>query len=170
MRAKLELTVRDRAGATVTARRATNAVMRQGAVLIADLFRGEGSAITHMGVGTSDAPESDAFATAELQNEASGGEPRLEGPTEVAIPAEAFRDPVVDEQRRLVRVRFRATLPEASAVGTVREAGLLARPDEEGDAVLYNRVTFAPVRKGDDHELTLFWEVSFPYGDLQWLE
>jgi hypothetical protein len=30
-------------------------------------------------------------------------------------------------------------------------------------------VVFAPVDKGDDHELTLFWEVEFPYGDLQWL-
>ena len=39
----------------------------------------------------------------------------------------------------------------------------------DGDAVLYNRVVFAPVDKGDDHELTLFWEVEFPYGDLQWL-
>ena len=35
--------------------------------------------------------------------------------------------------------------------------------------MLYNRVTFAPVTKGDDHELTLFWEVEFPFGDLQWL-
>jgi hypothetical protein len=35
--------------------------------------------------------------------------------------------------------------------------------------VLYNRVTFAPVQKADDHDLTLFWEVSFPYGDLHWL-
>jgi hypothetical protein len=35
--------------------------------------------------------------------------------------------------------------------------------------ILYNRVTFAPIQKGDDHELTLFWEITFPYGDLQWL-
>ena len=49
----------------------------------------------------------------------------------------------------------------------MREAGLLSR---DGDAaILYNRVTFAPITKGNDHELTLFWEVSFPYGDLQWL-
>lgn len=170
MRATLELSIHDRAGATVAVRRAANSVMRQGATLIADLFRGQGGPITHMGVGTSDAPESDAFATAGLANEESGGQPALDGSTEVAIPAEAIRDPIVDEVRRLVRVRLQATLPESSAVGTVREAGLLARPEGEGDPVLYNRVTFAPVRKGDDHELTLFWEVSFPYGDLQWLQ
>ena len=26
-----------------------------------------------------------------------------------------------------------------------------------------------PILKGDDHELTMFWEITFPYGDLQWL-
>jgi hypothetical protein len=35
--------------------------------------------------------------------------------------------------------------------------------------VLYNRVVFPPLDKRDDHELTLFWEVEFPFGDLQWL-
>jgi hypothetical protein len=70
-----------------------------------------------------------------------------------------------------VRVRIRATLPPPAAVGRIREAGLLARP-EGGDGstdVLYNRVTFAPIDKRDDHELTMFWEVEFPFGDLQWL-
>jgi hypothetical protein len=47
----------------------------------------------------------------------------------------------------------------------VREAGLISR--NGGAAVLYNRVTFAPISKGNDHELTLFWEINFPYGDLQ---
>jgi hypothetical protein len=30
-------------------------------------------------------------------------------------------------------------------------------------------VVFPTISKGDDHELTLFWEVSFPYGDLDGL-
>ena len=168
MRARLTLEVTDRSGATVAARHAANSVMRQGAELVADLFRGAGNPITHMGVGTSDAPESDAFDTVELTNEAAGGQAALTGATEVAIPPEAFGDPQVDDAKRVVHVRFRATLPDSSAVGTVREAGLLSRP-ESGDPVLYNRVIFAPVQKADDHELTLFWEVSFPYGDLHWL-
>jgi len=167
MRARLQLEVRDRDGNAVATRRATNSVMRQGAALVADLFRGAGNPITHMGVGTSDAP-SDTFDVPQLTNEAGGGQPALQGATEVAIPAEAFGAPQLDAARRVVHVRFRATLPDSAAVGTVREAGLLSRADGD-DGVLYNRVTFAPVEKADDHELTLFWEVSFPYGDLHWL-
>ena len=33
--------------------------------------------------------------------------------------------------------------------------------------VLYNRVIFSPINKDGSHELTLFWEITFPYGDLQ---
>jgi hypothetical protein len=58
-------------------------------------------------------------------------------------------------------------VPAAGAVGTIREAALLSRSGD--NATLYNRVTFAPIQKTDDHELTLFWEIGFPYGDLQWL-
>ena len=85
--------------------------------------------------------------------------------TEAELAAEAFDEPEVDEINRVVRVRVRGTLPDAAAVGTVREAGLLARSAPDS-AVLYNRVTFAPIDKRDDHELTLFWEITFPYGDL----
>jgi len=66
-----------------------------------------------------------------------------------------------------VRVRVRGTVPAAAAVGTIREAALVSRSGD--NATLYNRVTFSPIQKTDDHELTLFWEVGFPYGDLQWL-
>jgi hypothetical protein len=161
MRGRIRLELTDREGATLSVREAGNAVMRAGAELVAALFAGTGSAITHMGVGTSDAPETDAFATETLQPDG------LAGDTEAAIPAEAFLPPITDETRRVVRVRVRATLPPGAAVGTVREAGLLSR--ENGTSVLYNRVTFAPIDKGDDHELTMFWEVTFPYGDLQTL-
>jgi hypothetical protein len=163
----MELTLTTTTGELVASRRATNSVMRGGAELVARLFAGAGSAITHMGVGTSDAPDDDAFETIALKNNADGGTDPLEGDTEAAIPAEAFTL-TTDPTRRVVLVRVRTTLPPGGAVGTVREAGLLAHPDGE-DPVLYNRVIFAPVTKGDDHELTLFWEVSFPYGDLQWL-
>jgi hypothetical protein len=168
MRATLKLELRDRRGALVARRRASNAVMRDGAVLVARLFSGQGEAITHMGVGTSDAPEPDTFATPALSNADAGGQPALTGDTEVQLPAGTFSDPIVDETKRVARVRFHATLPDSAAVGTVREAGLLARG--AGEPVLYNRVIFAPVLKGADHELTLFWEVAFPYGDLQWLQ
>jgi hypothetical protein len=168
MRAILKLELRDRRGALVAQRSAGNAVMRDGAMLVARLFSGSGNPITHMGVGTSDAPEPDTFATAALTNAAAGGQPALTGDTEVPLPDGTFKDPIVDETKRLARVRFHATLPDSAAVGTVREAGLLSRG--AGDPVLYNRVIFAAVQKGADHELTLFWEVAFPYGDLQWLQ
>ena len=170
MRALLQLDLRDSGGRLLARRQAHNAVMRSGAMLVAQLFTGGGAGITHMGVGTSDAAESDTFATAALTNTAAGGQPALTGDTEVALPEGTFTNRIqLDEARRLAQVRFHATLPESAAVGTVREAGLLSRA-EGADPVLYNRVIFAPVQKGDDHELTLFWEVAFPYGDLHWLQ
>src|SRR6185312_7179009 len=135
-----------------------------GARLIAQLFAGAGSGITHMGVGINDTPESDTFTTAALNNAPGGGNDPLQGPVEAAIPADAFQIDL-DETRRVIRVRVRGTIPANGAVGTVREAGLVSRSGET--AVLYNRVTFAPITKGSDHELTLFWEINFPYGDLQ---
>ena len=164
MRARMELTIATPDGAVAARRHARNSVMRAGAELVAQLFAGAGGPITHMGVGISDADESPAFDTKALSNE---GADALTGDTRAAIPSSAFTV-TLDETRRVALVRVRATLPAAAAVGTVREAGLLSVP-ETGEPVLYNRVTFAPVSKASDHELTMFWEVSFPWGDLQWL-
>jgi len=171
MRAQVRIEVTNARSEVVDVRQAKNAVMQAGADLVARLFAGSGSPITHMGVGTNDAPESDAYNTETLTNEAVGDLEPLVGDTEAPIPADAF-DIELDEAKRLVRVRVRGTLPAAAAVGTVREAGLISRSDDDsGDIspVLYNRVTFAPITKGDDHELTMFWEVTFPYGDLHWM-
>jgi hypothetical protein len=156
MRARLRVELKTADGKVVAAREAYNAVLQGGASLLARLFSGQSGGITHMGVGTSDAPESEAFATTALT-----------GVTEVLIPADAFQVDPPDPVRRVVRVRVRATVPAADAVGTVREAALVARSGET--VTLYNRVVFAPIEKGNDHELTLFWEVGFPYGDLQGL-
>jgi hypothetical protein len=156
MRAQLRIELRGSKGELLTVREANNSVLQSGAGLLAHLFARQSAGITHMAVGTSDAPETEAFATVALA-----------GATEVAIPPDAFHIDPPDTVKRLVRVRVRATIPAADAVGTLREAALLAR---DGDKVqLYNRVIFAPIEKGNDHELTLFWEVGFPYGDLQWL-
>jgi hypothetical protein len=135
---------------------------------MAHLFSGTGAPITHMMVGTSDAPESDSFSTTGLANESVNGEPALVAPVDAVLPPDAFSEPALDTTRRLVRIRVRGTLPAAAAVGIVREAALVSRTGET--TTLYNRVTFAPIHKGNDHELTLFWEITFPYGDLQWLQ
>jgi hypothetical protein len=165
MKARLHLRLLDRDGTLIDERRAHNTVMTSGAQLIADLFAGTGSPITHMGVGTSDANPDDVSVTA-LTNVASGDDDPLQGEVVGAIAPSAFVATVVPE-RRVVQVRVRATLPEDAAIGRIREAGLVSQTD--GATVLYNRVVFAPVDKRDDHELTLFWEVDFPFGDLQWL-
>ena len=164
MRGELWLELADGRGAVVARRHARNAVMQAGGQLVADLFSGKGAPITHMGVGISNA-DNGAFDITALDT-GSGGPDALTGETEAAIPAEAFtvdHDPV----KRVFVVRVRATIASADGVGEVAEAGLLAKTDTE--SVLYNRVTFSPITKTDDHELTLFWEVSFPYGDLQTL-
>ncbi len=163
MRATVTLQLRHKdTGELVDQRFSHNAVMQAGAGLIASLFSGQGTAISHMAVGTSNEPDAETFDTKEL----AASPDELAGSTEAAIPAENF-SVETDEVRRVVKVRVRGTLPNDAAVGKVREAGLLSRISET-EAILYNRVTFDPISKGDDHELTLFWEVTFPYGDLQW--
>lgn len=155
MRANLRIEVTAPGGRVIACRRASNAVLVGGAALIGRLFAGGGTGITHMAVGTSDVPEGDGFATNALEN-----------PVEAALAAEAFSVDPPDPVKRVVRVRVRGTIP-AAPTGTFREAALLSRSGEV--ATLYNRVIFAPIEKAGDHELTLFWEVGFPYGDLQWL-
>jgi hypothetical protein len=156
MRARLRIELRTKEGELVALRDAHNSVLRSGADMLARLFSRQGLGITHMAVGSSDAPETEAFATAALTDA-----------TEVTIAPEAFQVDPPDPVKRVVRVRVRATVPPADAVGTIREAALVSR--SENSVVLYNRVVFAPIEKANDHELTLFWEVGFPYGDLQWL-
>lgn len=165
MKARLHVQLIDPYGNVVDERRASNTVMQSGAQLIADLFAGTGTAITHMGVGTSDG-DPDDVSVAALTNDANGDDDPLTGDTTGAIPADAFTATVIAE-RRVVQVRVRGTLATDAAIGRVREAGLVSQ--NGGTTVLYNRVVFAPVDKRDDHELTLFWEVEFPFGDLQWL-
>lgn len=165
MRAHLQVRLTAPDGTVLADRRAHNTVLTGGARLIASLFAGTGAPITHMGVGNSDADPDDVDIQSLTNDAVRDGAP-LAGETSAALPAEAFTTTVVPE-RRVIQVRVRGTLPPAAAVGRIREAGLVSRRD--ADSVLYNRVVFAPIDKGDDHELTLFWEVDFPFGDLQWL-
>jgi hypothetical protein len=166
MRAILTAQLRDAEGMLLAQRRAHNTVLKGGGQLIADLFRGGGRPITHMGVGTSDTDPTAVTITA-LGNDDGSGQPGITGDTTAPVPPEAFSTEVDDERSRVL-VKVRATLPPAAGVGTLREAGLIARSDGLPD-VLYNRVVFPPVDKGGDHDLTLFWEIEFPFGDLQWL-
>jgi hypothetical protein len=165
MRATVRLELRNDAGAIVGVRRAKNSVMKSGAELLANLFTGKANVgITHMGVGVSGEPENDAFVRDSLTTEGDSPD-ALTGGTDTPIAPADFTVKA-DAERRVIVVQVHATLPKSAAVGTLREAALLSQ--QEG-TTLYNRVTFAPIRKQDDHELTMFWEVTFPYGDLNWL-
>ncbi len=165
MRGKVSLQLIHKNGTLIEARKAKNTGMRGGGELIAKLFAGQGFPITHMGVGTSNEPVPDDFSLTGLSNDAVDEAPALIGDTTAPIASGAFTIEI-SEEKRVVTVKVRGTLPDAAAEGTIREAGLIS---VDGDtSTLYNRVTFAPLNKGNDHELTLFWEISFPYGDLQW--
>lgn len=165
MRAQLYVELRDRRGEVLQTRAEHNTVLQSGGRLIADLFTGAGGRITHMAVGTSDADPT-SVTVAGLGNDDGQGGPGITGQTSTAIAQDAFVV-TVDDERSRVLVKVRATLPDADGVGTLREAALVSQ--QNGADVLYNRVVFAPLTKGDDHDLTLFWEIEFPFGDLQWL-
>lgn len=165
MKARLLIELKTSNGKVVATRQAHNAVMRSGAELVAHLFMGKGQAISHMGVGTSDTPETSAYNTPALTNPAAGNPGSLTGNTWAAIKGDDFSFEI-DDAHRVCKVQVRGTLAKEDAVGTVKEAGLLSR-GQDGKDILYNRVTFAPLIKGSTHELTMYWEVSFPYGDLQ---
>lgn len=164
MRGHLQLELKDAGGAVIETRDVWNTVMQSGASIVAELFAGQGAPVTHMVVGTSDEAPDDTTRIG-LENEAVGEQPPLTGElrTEISPGSIVFE---TDEVRRQIRVRLRATLPADAAVGRIREAGLMSLGADGTTARLYNRVTFAPIDKGDDHELSLFWEVAFPFGDL----
>jgi hypothetical protein len=162
--------LRDVAGATIAVRRAHNAVLSGGAQLIADLFRGAAGAgpVNRMTVGANPAPEVPPFATTELSS-SSPDTGELSGQRDVELAPDAFTTAVDAESRQIV-VTARAVLPAGVLAdgtglhGPVAEAALLYQ-GEDGARRLYNRVTFAPVDKRAEQELSLYWEVVFPFGD-----
>jgi hypothetical protein len=162
--------LRDVAGATIARRRAHNAVLSGGAQLVADLFRGAGGAgpVNRMTVGASPAPEVPPFATTEL-SPSSPDTGELSGERDVELAPEAFTV-TVDADGRRILVTARAVLPGGDPDdgtglhGPVAEAALLHQ-GEDGARRLYNRVTFEPVNKRAEQELSLYWEVAFPFGD-----
>jgi hypothetical protein len=166
MQATVRLEVRFADGSVGEVRRARNSVMKLGAELVARLFAGTAaSGITHMGVGTNGSPQKPDFGTETLDVNVDRPDDVTGGAMTPVVPADVKI--AIDETRRLVVVKLHATLPKEAANGTLREAGLLAKSGET--FVLYNRVTFAPISKSNEHELTMFWEVTFPYGDLNWM-
>jgi|GEM_PF-360041 len=169
---RLHLVVYDSHRQRVCQRRACNTVMRSGAELIAALFSGElATPINSIGVGIDNTPSSPPYEATTLTTTFPDGTPALERAA-VALEPGALTAAVVANEFK-VRVSVRAVIPATHALSTnpadprvlISEAalGVLAE-DGNSLAQLYNRVVFEPIPKTDDHEITLYWEIDFPYG------
>jgi hypothetical protein len=149
----MRLEVRGDGGAVCARRQAENIVLRGGAQLVAGLAAGVAGLkpINRVQVG---------FGTEVAAVEATA----LTGPSG-SIPAEAVRAAVgpgafsVDSSTAGV-VKLVITTPFTPTVDldAVSEAGLLA------DDTLYNQVVFEPITLRAGQEISLFWEIDFPYG------
>lgn len=170
MEGRLTLELRRPGGPVLLRRHARNAVLRGGAELLADLFRGAAATpINGAMVGVGDEPPNPPYESGPTAGTAEA--PRLLRPTAPIAPADLTVETLADEFR--VRLTARALLPAANAVDpedpaarveiTEASLGVLAA-DGLSLARLYNRVVFDPVPKTDAHEIALYFEVDFPYG------
>jgi hypothetical protein len=170
---RLRLEVRDARGRVVERRAAGNSVMRSGAALVADLFRGAvATPVNGMAVGISAEPPAAPYDSTALTTTNSDGTPAL---TRFAVPiaADAMAVEVLSDLFK-VRVRVRAVVPadaanspDAQAISVeIGEAALgVLAADGQSLATLYNRVVFEPVAKTRDQELALYWDIDFPFGN-----
>jgi hypothetical protein len=152
-------------------RRASNAVLRGGAELLAALFSdGTASPVNGAMVGLGDEPPNPPYEAGPTVTGPDGAALLLR-PTAVIQPADLTVATLASEFK--VRVTARALLPAANAVDPadannrvdITECSLgVLTPDGSGLARIYNRVVFEPVPKTGAHELALYFEVDFPYG------
>ena len=148
----MRLTVRSPRGDLIATRQSENMVLRNGAAIIARLFSGASSTpIDRVQVG---------FATA-------SGTPDMTAltPPEAAVAPEALDGPIKPDDFRIaldppgfVQVNIDVVFQPTVDLENVTEAGLLA-----GES-LYNQVVFEPITLRAGQAVTLFWQVSFPFG------
>lgn len=153
-RGRLHIRVCDRDGALLAERRTRNIVLRQGAGIIASLFAGQAGALPINTVKVGFAQEG---ATAETT--------ALVPPADNTIPATALISPiaptdftVVSDGTASVQVRIASVFRPSVELVDVTEAGLMA------GETLYNQVVFEPVTLRPGQDVTLFWEIDFPFG------
>jgi hypothetical protein len=151
---RMTLQIRSAEGAPVAERHATNIVLQRGAELVAKRFAGvtEAGPIDRVQVGFgTEAAEVGATALTPPEGEVDPG--ALDSPVE----ADDFLIET-DSSARVVRVSIAATFKPTVDLDNVSEAGLLAGQQ------LYNQVVFEPVDMRVGQDITLFWEVDFPFG------
>lgn len=161
--------------------RARNTVVRSGAELVGSLFVGSlfggtiPTPVNGMAIGTNPEALSAPYELSSLGQTDRAGR-TLVGPTAVAISGDDVKvEPLPAEHR--VRVSIRGIIPAAApppgqpfVPADIAEAalGVLAPAGPPGTpaalAKVYNRVVFDPIPQSQDHELALYWEISFPYG------
>lgn len=157
---RMEMTVRNADGALLARRRDGNQVLRDGALLVAQLLAGAAGVgpIDFVQVGWNREP-------ADADTTALGAPPPAPPPAE-PIAAAALRSPVRAEDFTLdatrsdvVRVSVSTLFRPIVDLPDVSEAGLMA-----GDR-LYNQVVFEPVTLRVGQDVTFFWEIDFPFGN-----
>jgi hypothetical protein len=169
---RLWLTVRSTGGVVCARRFACNTVMRSGAELLADLISGKVTTpFNGVAVGLDPTPASPPYETASLTLTALDGTQALAHSASPLMPANITKEVLQKDLKVRLSISStigvdRAVSPDASvdrvmigeaALGIIADGG-------ETLSVIYNRVTFEPVPKTRGNELSLFWEVDFPYG------
>jgi hypothetical protein len=153
-RGRLHLRVCDTSGALIAERRTRNIVLRQGAAIIASLFAGQAGALP---INTVKVGFGQEGATAETT--------ALVPPDDTTIPVSALTSAIaptdftlVTDKPNSVQVLVSSLFRPSQELTNVTEAGLMA-----GDK-LYNQVVFEPVTLRPGQDVTLFWEIDFPFG------
>jgi len=145
----LNLELRDEFGALVEARRVRNLITSNGKALLARLLGGKlsGAVLPVIGVGegTLAASPGDAALGKKLSEaRAEMSEPQLQGDgVRVVVSAN-----IVDGG-------------DANRPLPLTEAGILVRVGNDPVGVLFNRVTFPVINKGQNMTLLLSWELTF---------
>ncbi len=163
--------LREPGGPVICRREAHNTVLRSGAELIADLLSGRASTpINAVAVGIDPEPSAPPYERTSLTI-AIDGTPVIGNVAQPLTITDA--EPQVASDDFQIKLRFRsvlapgmgAPLDETQVAADIGEAalGVLAE-DGLSLARIYNRVVFEPIPKRREHELSLYWEISIPYG------
>jgi hypothetical protein len=153
MRGRVTVALHDRDGNVVYERTHPNRIVRAGRQLVAQLFSGvsvgaQPSRVTHMGVGTGAVPPNDDQT--DLANPRAPRNP---------ITQVTYSD-VTEAGVKRVRASLQTVFDFAEANGAdpLREAAIFTAAS---GGVMYNRVVFDPVTKGNTFKLTLIWDIVF---------
>ena len=150
---RMRLEVRSPEGELETRRDATNTVLRQGADIVARRFAGapDNPPINRVQVGF-------GRETIDAESTSLTGPPSGIDPQALITELTPDQFQIATDEVGFVRVSVAAEFRPTVELEGVSEAGLMA-----GDR-LYNQVVFEPVTLRPGQNVTLFWEVDFPFG------